>query len=478
MRSILPPKIHPFVRKVICRTEDLFALMRLHNGPVHIIFPEIFSENALKFKECFLLLGIEGCVHFAHKPNKSKVFVRTASACGINIDVSSYRELVSALANGFVGERICCTGPKNTEFLIYSMIHGCLISIDSVHELLMIQKLKKVSNCREVRILIRISDPNVYDRNFHLKPSRFGVHSSELQKLLDILNHDKNVVLEGIHFHNYESSEIKAKFVESILEIFDICRNKGLFPGAINIGGGFRNIVLEEYNYWSDYIDTLSGALKENRNLDTWRNYTYGLALHEDGVVVGREKLMGEFSNKNAYTILSEIFSEEDNLGRSLAKTIRENLIKVMIEPGSSIFDQCGVTLTRIVSTKVASDGNVIVVIDANTYNFSTNMQEQLMDPILIVREDRIGSCIGECKVYIVGNLCKEGDFIMKRIVYLQSIPESGDILCFINTAAYVSDFEDSSPLQQSQGKKFVAQTAGEKITFSSEDLFLPFIDA
>src|SRR5439155_12058424 len=145
----LLPYVHPYVEQVLRHKDRLFDVARLHKGPTHLIFPAIFSENIASFKAIFDELDIQAQIYYAHKPNKSKVFVKQALKSGINIDVASLGELTTALSCGFTGERIECTGAKNREFLITGLHHNCLISLDSVFELHQIIALLSICNIQK-----------------------------------------------------------------------------------------------------------------------------------------------------------------------------------------------------------------------------------------------------------------------------------------------------------------------------------------
>src|SRR6266702_1675569 len=160
----LKPYLHPYVERTLRHKDKLFEVARLHKGPIHLIFPDIFHENITKFQGVFDELGIQARINYAHKPNKSKVFVKQSLKSGINIDVASLGELTTALSCGFTGDRIECTGAKNRDFLITALHHNCLISLDSVLELAEIIMLLNICNIQKARLLIRISDPAAKDR--------------------------------------------------------------------------------------------------------------------------------------------------------------------------------------------------------------------------------------------------------------------------------------------------------------------------
>src|SRR5437667_12893135 len=89
----LKPYLHPYVERTLEHKDKIFEVALLHKGPIHLIFPDIFQENIAKFEAVFDELGIQARINYAHKPNKSKVFVKQALKSGINIYVAYLGEL-------------------------------------------------------------------------------------------------------------------------------------------------------------------------------------------------------------------------------------------------------------------------------------------------------------------------------------------------------------------------------------------------
>jgi diaminopimelate decarboxylase len=154
-----------------------------------------------------------------------------------------------------------------------------------------------------------------------------------------------------------------------------------------------------------------------------------------------------------------------------LADVLNENMFNLALEPGYAILQQTGITLVEIIEVKKAGDGRNLIVVDANLYNLGlAKMFQYISDPILISRQREIQEKIQNEKSFyalIVGNLCREDDFLMDREVVFDKQPKSGDLLVFTNTAAYFAGFEDATPIMHPISKFLVAykQNTNWKIT-------------
>ncbi|MCX7997074.1 MAG: alanine racemase [Patescibacteria group bacterium] len=467
----LTPIIHPLVQDFLKHPDIVFQAKLLHNGPVHVIFPQIMDQTITRLKEVFSTQRIDAAIYYAHKPNKSIAFAKQALKNGIGIDVASRQELISALAAGFVGAQISCTGAKNREFLYLAVQHGCLISLDSQSELkeaaLLAETLRK-----DVRVLIRIANPTSKDRNLKGKRSRFGVPKEELPEMYATLKTSR-LKLCGFHYHNDErAADVKAGYTEDLMTIMEQAYAEGFSPTIINIGGGLRSPQLAHFEEWSAFLDKLEYALLTHKPTGTWRNYGFGMVINEKQKISGREKIQGKYTNQDFTEVLTELLENTSLRGRKLADIIGESMFTVMVEPGFALLQHCGISLSSVVGVKHASDGENYMLLDSNIYNHSSQMNELLTDPILFSRKQSGAPFSG----YAMGNLCREEDIILKRKVSLSTTPQPGDVLCFINTAAYSSDFEDAQPHQHPTGKKFVAVQQDGSWQLLSEDVYNPFI--
>ncbi len=458
----LTAKQHPLVQQFLADPALLNQAKRFHDGPVHVIFPQVYEENLQRFKDLFVKHDVDLKLAVALKPNKSVAFLRQAFAAGVDVDVASAGELSRALAAGFTGDRISCTGAKNDEFLMMSISHKCLISVDSLTELNQIVSLEKKIGVSGTRVLLRISDPVSKDRNLKIKTSRFGISRKVLAEAYDIIKSSESLKLEGLHFHNYEPREAKAGFVEDFLSLIEEAYAQGFSPQIIDIGGGFRTQMLEDYSQWSLFIEELSDALLHGKDTNTWRGYSYELFLNDKGKISGREKFIGQFVNQDYETMIEGILENSSLRGRPLKTFLQEAMFSIMIEPGAAACHQAGFSVFRVNGTKRAVNGKELILVDGNMYNISVYMVEPLLDPILVPRQKEDGSA-EEFSGYLVGNLCKEGDVLMKRAVQFSQKPKNGDLLVFPNTAAYASDFEDTNPQLHPAGIKVVAHRTEDK---------------
>ena len=78
-------KKNKFSSKLVSRL-SLLDQSIFNSGPVQFYFPEAFKENVEKLKEKLTEFEFNTEIYFAHKSNKSKVFVNEALDSKINID--------------------------------------------------------------------------------------------------------------------------------------------------------------------------------------------------------------------------------------------------------------------------------------------------------------------------------------------------------------------------------------------------------
>ena len=127
-------------------------------------------------------------------------------------------------------------------------------------------------------------------------------------------------------------------------------------------------------------------------------------------------------------------------------------MINLIIEPGKSLLDNVGITITNITYTKYSVNNDLLVGTNMNKSNLVSENKEMFMDPMLISQNvDNKTS-----KAFILGNLCLESDLIFKRKIEFDNTPKKGDLLVFINTAGYSMDFNESQTIMQNISKKIV----------------------
>lgn len=462
MQTQIAPLIHGDVNKFLKNITLVYQAKRYASGPVHVQFPHIMNENIQSFKDTLNSLNIPTKIFFAHKPTSVNAFAQHAKKSGIAIEVASRQEFLSALAAGFYGNDILVTGIKNSHLFILAILHGAVVSIDSIQELTQYIELHKLNNIytkNKSSILLRIGDPKTTDRVMLARPSRFGITEDDLTRCFHYISDYPAINLLGFHLHYYEpNTETYAGYIDYLLRCTAQAFEAGLTPTMIDIGGGWRTQQLESYNEWVKFVEGIEIGLLEKKDTGTWRDHSYGMKINHKGGVSGREKLQAKFSNQTFKKKIPELLQTPSTVveGRSLGEAIEDNMLTLAFEPGMSLLDQCGVSLVEILSVKKTANNEILIVIQGSMFQFSYGAFELFTDPLLITKQNDNLKEVA-CEAYIVGNTCKEEDFIITRKIHFDTTPQHGDILAFINTAHYVSSFVNATPHQHPAGTHIIA---------------------
>ncbi len=366
--------------------------------PCHLLFLENFRQNIKNYIDVFYEFGMNNNIFFSCKANKSNCFIREASSCSCGIEVSSLYELLDALK---YTSRIIASGPaKSEEYLLTALDNDVVISVDDIYELRQLASFKKKS-----RIMIRLSD--LLDNK-----SRFGITVSLLDSCLEIIKNFPLIELIGFSFHinNYHLADR----VHAIHKILDLVELKNIDIQYIDIGGGFpiEYCLQEDFNNFKNNL--APEIFFARKNLKEFYPYA------------------GEISSSNALKeILVQVYKEL-------------NGIQIIIEPGRSLLNNCGITIFDVCYTKNL-DGDYVVVTNGNI-NFLSEQwfdSDYLIEPILV--QKKISENRKPVLASIAGNLCLEQDMLTWRKIMFDDIPSHGDKLVYLNTAGYQMDSNESS---------------------------------
>ena len=118
-------------------------------------------------------------------------------------------------------------------------------------------------------------------------------------------------------------------------------------------------------------------------------------------------------------------------------RTVREKMESIgspalIIEPGRSMIATAGITVTRVMGTKMAL-GNNIVALDMGINNHGTNLITPDIFPAEVIprRPDD-----QPCQAFLVGRLCFSGDLINKAKVKLNRLPVRDELMVIHHTGA------------------------------------------
>lgn len=377
-------------------------------GPFHLMYPARVTENVRGFQQAFADAGVDGFVYFGKKANKAACVVRACAEQGAGVDVASTGELTAALAQGVRGPELMVTGPEKSHDLLWlAARHGALIAVDSVGELDRIAALGL-----EVRVLLRVLPP--------ASASRFGMTEAEIEHALTASTQRGSVRLEGFSFHlsGYDPvprAELAADLVRRCLQ----ARTLGHPASTISIGGGF-GVDYVPADRWAEFSGEVSRRwFHTGKKFDSY----YPYHCPEPGPAM-----------------LTAILNRDGLAGR-----LRDNGIRLAIEPGRALLDRAGSTVFRVQGSKTRlAHGHPyrILTVDGSSLSLSEQWfdSEYLPDPVLWPAR------AGTVTPTVVGAAtCLESDMLSWRRIPLPCPAEPGDLLIYPNTAGYQMDSNESA---------------------------------
>jgi diaminopimelate decarboxylase len=407
-------------------------------SPLGVVIPERLHENVRAFRAAYG--SLTGRIYYAHKANRSSALLREVAALDAGVDVASLAELQHALGAGFGPDRIVATGPKNRDFLWLAARTGVTVSADSIPELTDLAALVTARGLPRAPVTVRLSG---FPSPISSRRSRFGVPFGDFSQALDLIA-EEPLDLTGVAFHlDTVGIAEKAIALEGCLAALDMCRERGLRPRSVDIGGGFGVNYLADATQWDGWTTALGAAVRGRRAPITWDGHGYGLRA-ENGVLRGTPALYPAHRPVSGAAYLGRLLeTEAPQQRRPLGDLLLDNLYDLHIEPGRALLDQCGLVLATVLEVR-----DEVIRLDANARDVSLEEHGVLMDPVVIGGDPR------PCDAYLFGNLCLEADLITRRKVTLPRTPRPGDLLAFVNTAGYLMDFSATEALGQPIARK------------------------
>lgn len=461
----LPPKIHPIIDRFIKEKDILSRTVDTYGGAAHFLFPDIFEENVMSFKKVFETAKVQGRICYAHKVNRSVQFVAKAQELGIDIDVASFEEFSNALACGFSGEQIKVTGIKSKEFLELAIQHDTVINVDSFEELSdIVSVVKEKFPTKKQGILIRLTAFQAKGYNLTSRVSRFGIASSLLPAVIKTIQENKDILnFLGFSFH-IDTTEIREKTqaLEVVLGGIDQAYASGLQPTMINIGGGFRQVFVGDFVKWNEYVESLKSSLQMDDSL-VWPGTSFGYKA-EGATVYGNPTFHRYFNEVAPSTqlnsLLEQLLLRDD--GRTVANVVQDNLFTIVAEPGKGVVDGAGITAALVTTVKRLNGSDFLIGVTVKRDNVSAADQEIMIDPVVLYRGKEDTYEEGTFAVFFSGPLCLEKDMVTTHKTFLTKVPKAGDIIVFINTAAYQMDLSASSAMGILPPQKIAITTEGD----------------
>ncbi|MFQ6392239.1 Y4yA family PLP-dependent enzyme [Nocardia sp. KC 131] len=421
-----PPRMHAapmpaltdeWERRVLDDPNLLGDIAFAIGGPFHLMYPERVARNIDGFRAAFERAGVDGVIYYGKKANKAACVARTCAQQGAGVDISSVGELTSALAQGVRGGELMVTGPAKSDDLLWLAIrHGALIAVDSLDEL---DRLATIATpAAHARVLLRVL-PDA-------STSRFGMTAAELDAALSIIGSSgtvghESIRLEGFSFHlsGYDAVA-RAEQADQLVDRCRDARTLGHPATTISIGGGF-GVDYVSATTWAEFTDQLDSRwFHAGKSFDSYYPYHFPAP---------------------GPAMLTDILRH-----RGLAERLRDNDIRLAVEPGRALLDHAGCTVFRVRGSKTRhADGQPyhLVTVDGSSLSLSEQWfdSEYLPDPVLW--PPRPGgtpapTCVGAAT-------CLESDMLSWRRIPLPRPAAVGDLLIYPNTAGYQMDSNESA---------------------------------
>ncbi|NGN96054.1 decarboxylase [Nocardioides sp. KC13] len=443
-RHPLPAAQHPIVARFLTDGVAVNEATGRFGSPLHVVFPQVMAENAAALTAVLRRHGVPHDVFYAHKVNASTALLAEAYAAGLGADVASSAELDRALAAGFAPDRIEATGPKSPAFIERIAALGVTANADDLWELDRLAAAAPVGS--SVPVLLRLSG----FASSVVPQSRFGIDLADADAALEIVRRAPGLDLRGVAFH-LDTADPAAR-VDALTESMAVvaaAHRAGLRPSVIDIGGGLRQRFVDDPEPFQRYAQALAVAGPEDL---VWPGH--------DLVAPTAHK----YGNHRPATDVLEGFLTAEIERRPVAEVLRECMLTLWIEPGKALVDHGGLTLATVLYRKNAA-GRDLAVLDLTRNQVTPADQEVLLDPVLV---DGRGDPPDD-GVFLAGRLCLESDLISRRKVFLDSELASGDVLAFVNTAAYQMDLSASAAAGHPPPPKVAAVLDGDRFIVTDD---------
>jgi len=476
-RIRLKPLIKESVQKFLNQSDLIHQLIDGFGSPLNIVFPDNIEDNLKGFQDVYKKHLLRGRIYFTSKPCKSKALIRKASLYDVGIDVSSSKSLDHALSSGFSCDRIEATGPKNIDYILKCLQLDILLNVDSISELHTILALRnKLGLPRKARLMLRLTGFSSQGVHFTPQDGTFGTHISEIPPIIDwLVVHKEEIDFKGFSFHiNDFSEQQKLVAIENTLELTFLALKKGLKPKGIDIGGGYSIQYAKDADEYADYIECLKQSVLGKIESQVWNNG--GLGYKEcGGVVVGAPSFMNHVPKLTKEATLDYLLSQRSRLFGNAKNSdiIRDSLLELYIEPGRAMLDQCGVTLSTVTQIKESINGELLVSLEMNRSNNHSLNIKNLCEPILIPRDIRNNKS-NQRGCYFIGHLCLSYDILQYNKIYLDILPNIGDVIAFTNTAPYMMDFTESETLMHPVANKVALWQENNQFKWAMDEKYLP----
>jgi diaminopimelate decarboxylase len=426
--------------------------------PVHIHYAPAIAANTKAFRKVFEERYPKAEIRFAAKANPHPAVFKTVVDAGEGVDVASEYEAKGALKAGADPIHMDANGnAKTDDFLRLAIGKNMLIISDSPEEFQLIAQLSKEMNAKP-RVMQRLSGfslGNVTQASSFTAGSwtKFGLNIKNFNDFLPLIDKFPDLDFQGFHVHigspiaTLEPYQIVAA---KMIEYSQALAERKLQCKMLNIGGGFPVNYLDKQQ-WNTMLDRIREGYKAAKNGDfsktwAWDNSAGGFQDEQTGEV-DLENWTGErfYSDFPKDKMLDALLASDISVnGKSVAfvKALKDlGEPTLVIEPGRSIAEDTGVTLSRTQILKKVDGIHDLVAMDIGVVNLAESLEHTIPMNRWALATGRDRKDPSPFETFIAGHLCFTGDMPSRYKVQLPRKPERGDVLMTWDTGAYAPHF-------------------------------------
>lgn len=429
-----------------------------HYGlPLHVHYGPQIKSNARAFRRVFNERYPKGEIRFAAKANPHPAVFRLVVDEDEGIDVASPNEAKGALMAGADPRHLDVNGnAKTDDFIRMAIAKDMVIISDSMEEFALIGRLAREDN-RKPRVLQRLSGFSM--TNVTAAGSftcgvwtKFGLNIKDIDAFFVMLDKHPHVDFQGFHVHigspiatlePYQT--VAAKLVEFSMAL----KERGRPCKMLNLGGGYPVNYVDKAQ-WGEILDRIKTGY-QSYNTDPSKLWVW-----ENGAGGFRDELTGklDFDNWTGERFYSD-YPKEKMLEAILTSDIRVNgksmrfdkaLMALgeptlVIEPGRSLAEDSGVTLSRVGHVKKIDGIHDLVALEAGVVSFGDALEHEVPMNRWALATGLKTKAAEPFNAFIAGQLCFTGDMPSRYKLGFARKPERGDVLLTHDTGAYDPQF-------------------------------------
>ena len=364
------------------------SLVERFGSPLYVMDETLIRSRMRLYKTAFTHPDFQTIVTYAGKAFLTKAMVQIVDQEGLNLDVVSLGELMTALSVNFPPQRLVLHGNNKSDEELSTAINAGvgLIVLDNPTE---VERIKALNPSHPISVLVRVNPGIEAHTHAYIKTtsqdSKFGMSLADPTTFtfLRTLAQDPLFDLQGLHCHIGSQIQSLDAYVESVAILLDTLvtlRDKGVVLPTLNVGGGLG----------ARYVDS-------------------------DPVL--------------DYAALVKQLAETIAIG---CRQRQLTLKRVIIEPGRSIVAEAGTTLYTVGATKTTLTGKTYVMVDGSMADHLRTALYQA--EYTAVAADRLQEPHDQ-SVTIAGKACESGDIL----IHHAKLPrmQTGDLIAVKTTGAY-----------------------------------------